>query len=272
MNAYIGGFQPNPLMNFLMFEQALEGGMTPYGAAGGGPGFDAIDDYAQMNGAGGVGGAGQPGMPAMGGDLQLLIELMAVSMLMRQMNGGAGGQMPFGNLGGCGCRGMNQSFGQIGPWGQQRQIAPWGQIGPGNNGDLGQFGPAPSACGPMGDRLAMTARSVAGNMSSVGWCYRGAKESIAAATGVHLQGGSAFQAANQLASSGRFREVSVSPGQLSRLPPGAVVVWGRTGASPNGHISIALGNGTEASDHIQRQITALRGAENYRVFIPSANA
>ncbi|MCA9552485.1 MAG: single-stranded DNA-binding protein [Myxococcales bacterium] len=47
-----------------------------------------------------------------------------------------------------------------------------------------------------------------------------------------------------------------------------IVVWGKTAASPHGHISVALGDGREASDHIQSQITSLRGATNYRVFIP----
>jgi hypothetical protein len=86
---------------------------------------------------------------------------------------------------------------------------------------------------------------------------------------VQLTGGSAYQAADQLARSDRFREVSVSPDQLRSLPPGAVVVWGRTDRSPHGHISVALGNGQEASDHIQTQMTSLRGAQNYRVFVPN---
>ena len=56
--------------------------------------------------------------------------------------------------------------------------------------------------------------------------------------------------------------------ELGDLPPGAVVVWGRTAASPDGHISVALGDGREASDHIDQQRTHLRGYTNYRVFFP----
>jgi hypothetical protein len=135
-------------------------------------------------------------------------------------------------------------------------------------------GPAPAA-GPIpdgtpaGTRLATAARDVASSMNTTGWCYRGVKSAVARATGVQLTGGSAYQAADQLARSDRFREVSVSPDQLRSLPPGAVVVWGRTDRSPHGHISVALGNGQEASDHIQTQMTSLRGAQNYRVFVPN---
>lgn len=134
-------------------------------------------------------------------------------------------------------------------------------------------GPAPAAGDippgtPAGQRLATTARNVANSMNSTGWCYRGVKRAVAEATGVQLSGGSAYQAADQLAGSGKFREVQASPAQLRDLPPGAVVVWGRTDRSPHGHISVALGNGQEASDHVQNQITSLRGATNYRVFVP----
>ena len=135
-------------------------------------------------------------------------------------------------------------------------------------------GPAPAA-GPIpdgtpaGTRLAHSARDVANRMNSTGWCYRGVATAVAQATGLQLSGGSAYMAADQLARSDKFREISASPNQLRDLPPGAVVVWGQTGASPHGHISVALGNGQEASDHIQTQMTSLRGHQNYRVFIPN---
>lgn len=128
-------------------------------------------------------------------------------------------------------------------------------------------GTAPSASGPFASRLAQAAESTARSMGSTGWCYRGVKNALAQ-VGVNVTGGSAYMAAGQLAQNPRFREVSVSPSELRNLPPGAVVVWGQTAASPHGHISVALGGGREASDHIQSQITSLRGASNYRVFIP----
>jgi hypothetical protein len=129
-------------------------------------------------------------------------------------------------------------------------------------------GPAPNGTG-SGDQLAACAAGVASDMGSVGRCYRGVKAAVREATGVQLSGGSAYQAAEQLSSSGRFREVSVSPSELRNLPPGAVVVWGSTDRSPHGHVSVALGDGREASDHVQSQITSLRGASNYRVFMPA---
>lgn len=166
-------------------------------------------------------------------------------------------------------------------------VAPQGSWGPGGTNRYGGGGthsgvngsaPAPSGPAPVGppppgsstgEALAHTAEQVANRMGTTGWCYRGAAESIAQSMGVQLTGGSAYMAADQIAASGRFQEVEVSPENLTQLPPGAVVVWGQTDASPHGHISIALGDGREASDHVQNQITSLRGATNYRVFIPN---
>ena len=78
-------------------------------------------------------------------------------------------------------------------------------------------------------------------------------------------------AADQLAASGKYKEYKVGPSQLSELPPGAVVVWRKTNKSPHGHISIALGNEKEASDHVSNQIISLRGDNGYRVFMPNLN-
>lgn len=123
---------------------------------------------------------------------------------------------------------------------------------------------------PASNRLAQAAADVAGDMGTRGYCYRGVKQAIRRATGVYLEGASAWMAANQLASNPKFKEVQVNRSDLTKLPPGAVVVWPKTGASPHGHISVALGGGKEASDHVQNQITNLRN-ENMmpRVFIPN---
>ena len=72
-------------------------------------------------------------------------------------------------------------------------------------------------------------------------------------------------AADQLAAHHRFTEISV--GDLRTLPAGAVVVWAR-GSSEHGHISIALGNGQEASDHVTSQMTYHYGGGSSRVFVP----
>lgn len=157
--------------------------------------------------------------------------------------------------------GANRAGGGTAPTGLNRPAAaPTGPTPPA--GDLPPGTPA-------GQRLAAAARDVANSMNSTGWCYRGVAQAVARATGVQLTGGSAYMAADQLARSDRFREVQVAPDQLRDLPAGAVVVWGRTDASPHGHISVALGDGREASDHIQNQMTSLRGATNYRVFVPN---
>lgn len=168
---------------------------------------------------------------------------------------------------------------------QSAPLAPtgsWGRSGNSYGGGTSQTGanaPAARASGPApvagpipagspsGVKLAESARDVAQSMNSTGWCYRGASTAIAKATGVQLTGMSAYMAADQLAASPKFKEISVSPDQLAKLPPGAVVVWGKTAESVHGHISVALGNGQEASDHIQTQMTSLRGHQNYRVFV-----
>ncbi len=138
-------------------------------------------------------------------------------------------------------------------------------------------GPAPVGPPPAGtdagEHLAQAAEATANAMGSTGWCYKGVSQSVGNALGVPLTGGSAYMAADQLAGMpDKFQEVEVSPENLTELPPGAIVVWGKTSASPHGHISVALGDGREASDHVQNQITSLRGASNYRVFLPRDGA
>lgn len=222
----------------------------------------AMQQYNQMGAVGAAQGCA-PGMDAMMQDMQLLVCLMAFALLMHQMQQMSGGQMG-------GCRPL--PGGMPGQWGSQQRV-PGGWDGkPGWGQNVPPWtppaGPMPGGTA-MGQRLAGAAENVAMRRGTVGWCFAGAKESIRAATGLQLHGGSAYMAADQLAGSGRFREISVSPGQLRELPAGAVVVWGRTGVSPHGHISVALGDGREASDHVQRQMTSLRGHTNYRVFIPA---
>lgn len=168
----------------------------------------------------------------------------------------------------------NNPLAPSGSWGANGNRWGGGTSTTGANGNAAApTGPAPSGPAPggtvSGQHLAQCAANVAGRMGSTGYCYRGVKAAVREATGVQLTGGSAYQAADQLASSGRFSEVSVSPSELRNLPPGAVVVWGQTDASPHGHISVSLGDGREASDHVQTQMTSLRGAQNYRVFVPA---
>lgn len=129
---------------------------------------------------------------------------------------------------------------------------------------------APSAAGQA---LAGKAEKIAHEMAKHrnpkhGKCYRGVKAALSQSLGVNLQGGHAYEAANQLARSDKFEERKIPASELGNLPAGAVVVWGKTNKSKDGHISIALGNGKEASDHVSNQLQALRGFSNFRVFIP----
>ncbi len=205
------------------------------------------------------------GMPPLG-DAQLLAALVMFAMNALQHQNGVGQGRD------CGC--MN---GGGGGWGGSRSGS-WNP-GAGTGGNFGggnQVGAGPGAV-PLGQiqggtasgrQLAGIAQQIAGSRNTVGWCYKGVADALAR-VGVNVSGRSAYMAADQLARNPRFQEVRLNSGaDLRNLPPGAVVVWGQTASSPHGHISVALGNGKEASDHIQNQITSLRGASNFRVFIP----
>ena len=118
----------------------------------------------------------------------------------------------------------------------------------------------------VGNQIADEAYYIATRRNTVGYCYSAAADAIEAVVGRFLWGASAYMAADQLAAHPRFFEVSVS--DLRTLPAGAVVVWGR-GSSPHGHISIALGDGREASDHVAPQMTYHYGGGQARVFYPN---
>lgn len=106
-----------------------------------------------------------------------------------------------------------------------------------------------------------------------GWCFKYVCEALARA-GVKggVGGASAYMAADQLAKNPKFREVTVAPKDLPKLPAGAVVVWDRNGSGASeagrihGHISIALGDGREVSDVIRKQTTNM--GSKARVFLP----
>lgn len=120
-----------------------------------------------------------------------------------------------------------------------------------------------------GARLGKVAEQVGRRRGTVGWCYAGAADSVSRALGVSLWGKSAYMAADILRRLPGFREYkNLKPSDLPKLPAGAIVVWGKTSVSPHGHISIALGDGRESSDHLAKQMTSLRGHTNFSVFMP----
>lgn len=120
----------------------------------------------------------------------------------------------------------------------------------------------------IGGRLASKGLQMAKKFDSIGRCYAAVADAVDATVAVFLWGSSAYQAADQFAARRDFKEYSISASGLKSLPAGAIVVWGKTGASPHGHISIASGNGQEYSDHVEVQRTQLRGYTNFRVFMP----
>ena len=123
--------------------------------------------------------------------------------------------------------------------------------------------------GPVsGAQLARDAQRVA-NSGIAGRgrnCFRGVKYAMAR-QGVRLNGVPAYTAASQLARNGNFREVRLGRDQLRSLPAGATVVWAPHGKHRYGHVSIALGNGREASDVLRSQITNY--GSSFRVFLPN---
>ena len=130
----------------------------------------------------------------------------------------------------------------------------------------------------LGEQLAQIANNTDG---TVGYCLRGVAKSVKKWLGERTELsnlGSAYMAAEALRNdpvlSQHFKEVEVDRSELTSLPPGAIVVWDR--GAPNasaagkkhGHISIALGNGKESSDHIQNQMTNRQS--QFWVFYPVA--
>ena len=126
----------------------------------------------------------------------------------------------------------------------------------------------PSKSG-FGDKLAKDAERIAksGVAGSGHNCKRGVRMAMEK-SGMKLDGVSAYMAADQLAKNKNFHEEKgLSRADLKDLPPGATVVWNKAQGHPHGHISIAMGNGREASDVMRNQITNY--PSSYRVFYPN---
>ncbi len=132
-----------------------------------------------------------------------------------------------------------------------------------------------------GRALFNTAKNVARQLGTVGYCYRGVAMSVARSTGLQLYGQSAYMADSQLRSSSKFKEVkNVSVNDLKKMPEGTVVVWdrapassgnrGRGGGWDHGHIAVLDGKGGEYSDHYRRNMFAphYAGGGIKGVFVP----
>ncbi|MDO5437344.1 MAG: hypothetical protein Q4F80_04010 [bacterium] len=124
---------------------------------------------------------------------------------------------------------------------------------------------------PVNNSLAQIAQSTAASQNTTGWCLRGVNDSLEKAYGFRLSYNSAYQAIPALQARSDFTEVTnqyPNSQSLTNLPAGAIVVWENSGSHPHGHISIALGNGQEASDHIQNQTTNY--GTQYHVFVKTS--
>ena len=124
----------------------------------------------------------------------------------------------------------------------------------------------------LGDFNAGLGQQLAGYASNqasggTGYCYHSVAVDIHAFLPAFLTGEHAYMAADQLAASPYFREVTLPAADLPSLPAGAVVVWAK-GLSESGHISISDGRGYEISDHVSPQMTYHYGGGAYRVFLP----
>lgn len=124
---------------------------------------------------------------------------------------------------------------------------------------------------PAGRELAASAFQHATDGTGDGrHCYRNVKQDLAKA-GINVTGGSAYMAADQLAQNSKVQEVKgLANEDLKKLPPGAIVVWNRGNGHEHGHISIAMGDGREASDVMRKQITNY--GTSFRVFLPKDGA
>ena len=126
----------------------------------------------------------------------------------------------------------------------------------------------------LGDRLASTSEKIVnGRRNPGGWCLKNVADAMdKAGLGPVSRQPSAYMFAPFLARNPKFKEASVAPKDLAKLPRGAVVVWGK-GTTKHGHISIADGKGNELSDYIGRQRTTQKRRDGLvygppRVFIP----
>lgn len=119
--------------------------------------------------------------------------------------------------------------------------------------------------------LAKVAEHTARVTNTIGRCAKGVMDSMANS---HLANNgsrvaSAYQEAGKLYDNKNFAHVDISRNDLQKLPAGCVIVWQASEGHPHGHIAVTLGNGQEASDHVQNLISQ-RNAR-YDVFVPTKN-
>jgi hypothetical protein len=229
--------------------QGLMGGFSPGAAA--------------SRCAGGCCGGGMPmgGLDSMGAISMMMYQNQMLTQLLQMLMGLMSGQ------------GQNNPFSPASTGGGGSSPSGGGGSSP-SGGGSSSSGAGAGAADPSqfsggtdtGRKLAAEAQKEATNGdSSGGWCFRDAGRALAK-VGINTSGASAYMAADQLAKNPKVKEIKVSQGDLPKLPPGAIVVWDKGPGHEHGHISIALGNGKEASDLVRNQITNY--GTSFRVFMP----
>jgi len=121
----------------------------------------------------------------------------------------------------------------------------------------------------IANKLANIASKNAQNMNTKGYCARGANKSLelAGLSKGETRVASAYQAEGILSKHKNFKEISVTRDDLNKLPAGCVIVWDQSAGHPHGHIAVTLGDGKEASDHVQKLVTNRNAG--FSVFVPT---
>jgi len=146
---------------------------------------------------------------------------------------------------------------QVSPVDSSQQSAPVGGVTDATSG--------PVQGSELGKRIAQRAESNAKAVNTPGWCLREVGK-VLREFGLPIdRHPSAYMALNDFRKSDRFQEIKVSKDQLKSLPAGAVVIWDKGPGLPHGHISIALGDGREASSTVRNQLNL---STQFWVFLP----
>lgn len=118
----------------------------------------------------------------------------------------------------------------------------------------------------FGKKLASQAEKTANQINTPGLCLKGVNDAMQAmGLPVHREA-AAWMAVDDFQKNPKFKEVKVSKDQLKSLPAGAVVIWDKGSGLPYGHISVALGDGREASSKVRNQLML---NTNFHVFLPN---
>lgn len=224
---------------------------TANGSSGYAPGGNMFDPFGANQMMNGI-GQQHSQMTQMMNQMMNVMMMMTQMIMVKQMQAMMSSMANFGGSSGGGS-GVSDFLG--------------GSSG-GGTSSVGSSAPAATSSdfGNVGGWGAQLAKYAGDNANGPGgYCFKWVAQALRK-FGVNTSGASAYMAADQLAKSDKFREVSVQPKDLVKLPAGAVVVWNKGAGHPHGHISIALGNGKEASDKLRQQITNY--GTSVRVFLP----